>query len=182
VHSQSTRTVPINGDGAGGGMDDRFDFILASENLLNQNNAISIVEDTYKPLGNNGNCFNARIIDCDNNDVPTNVINALYQMSDHIPIIMEMSIDYPFYNAINELQPQYAVKIINQNPEVILFTIKDYNKTYNYRIIDISGKELIKGISSAENSTTIHLNNLSYGVYFLVFDDASIKPYKFVKN
>jgi hypothetical protein len=182
VHSQSTRTAPINGDGAGGGMDDRFDFILTSENLLNQNNDISVVEGSYKPLGNNGNCFNARIIDCNNNSVPSNVINALYQMSDHIPIIMEMAIDYPFFDAINEHQPQYAVNIINQNPETILFTIKDYNKTYNYRIIDISGKELIKGISSATNSTTIRLNNLSGGVYFLVFDDASIKPYKFVKN
>jgi endonuclease/exonuclease/phosphatase family metal-dependent hydrolase len=181
VHSQSTRTAPINGDGAGGGMDDRFDFIMASENLLDQNNAISVVDNTYKPLGNNGNCFNARIIDCNNNIVPANVINALYQMSDHVPIIMELSIDYPFYDAIVNQQYKYDLTISNRNSDVLWFTINNYNKLYNYKVVDISGKVLIKGTSEDSNQTTIRLNNLPNGMYFLIIEDVLIAPYKFVK-
>lgn len=181
IHTQSTRTNPINGDGAGGGMDDRFDFVMVSENLMNQNNAISVIENTYENIGNNGNCFNARIIDCENNSVPANVINALYQMSDHIPIKMVLDIDYPFFDAINEQQYLYRVKIINQSSEELLFTINDFGQSYNYKIIDITGQVLVKGSSTASNHTTLQLNNLSIGVYFLVFDDIAIEPYKFVK-
>jgi len=181
VHTQSTRTAPINGDGAGGGMDDRFDFVMVSENLMDQNNAISVIENTYEPLGNNGNCFNARIIDCEDNDVPASVINALYQMSDHIPVKMELSIDYPIFNSITGQQYDYAIKIINQNSERLLFSISNYKKPVNYTIISISGKVLVKETSAASNTTSIALSNLSNGVYFLLFEDASIEPYKFVK-
>jgi endonuclease/exonuclease/phosphatase family metal-dependent hydrolase len=181
VHSQSTRTTPINDDGAGGGMDDRFDFVMVSENLMDQNNAISVIENTYKPLGNNGNCFNARIIDCNNNSVPENVVNALYQMSDHVPIIMELSVEYPFYDAIDELVYKYDLTIINQNSETLRFNIHNYSKSYSYQVIDISGKVLIKGISAASNQITIRLNNLPNGMYFLIIEDALITPYKFVK-
>ena len=181
VHTQSTRTTPINGDGAGGGMDDRFDFVMVSENLMEQTNEISVISDTYEPLGNNGNCFNARIIDCQDNDVPANVINALYQMSDHIPVKMELAIDYPFFDAINEFQSKFKVDIINRNAEKLIFTIHDYSKSYNYKIIDISGQVLINGTSAASNTNSVALHDLSNGVYILIFEDVAIEPFKFVK-
>jgi endonuclease/exonuclease/phosphatase family metal-dependent hydrolase len=182
VHTQSTRTVPINGDGAGGGMDDRFDLIVVSENLMDPNNRIFTIEDTYEPMGNNGNCFNARIIDCEDNDVPANVINALYQMSDHLPVKMELGIDYPAANSINELQYNYAVKIINQNSERLLFSIDGYGKSIKFNLIDVSGKILLNGSSNASNLATVLLSSLSHGIYFLIFQDSSIEPYKFVKH
>ena len=181
LHTQSTRTVPINGDGAGGGMDDRFDFIMVSENLMDQNNPISVVENTYEPIGNNGNCFNARIIDCEDNEVPANVINALFQMSDHLPVKVELDIDYPFFNAINEYVRKYSIEIINQNSELITFSISDYNKASNYKIIDAFGRIIQKGRSMPFESTTLQLNNLQSGIYFLVFDNILIDSYKFIK-
>ena len=180
VHTQSTRTIPINDDGAGGGMDDRFDFIMVSENLMEQSNSVSVGEATYEAIGNNGNCFNARIIDCEDNDVPANVINALYQMSDHLPVKMELEIDYPFADAINEYH-KYSIKIIGQNSEQITFSINDYNKTINYKLIDAYGRIIQKGSSKASGSTTLQLNNLSGGIYFLVFENDLIEPFKFVK-
>ena len=180
LHTQSTRTIPINDDGAGGGMDDRFDFIMVSENLMDQNSRISVSEDTYEPIGNNGNCFNERIIDCEDNDVPTDIINALYQMSDHLPIKMELEIDYPFSAAISEYQ-KYSVKILGQKSESIIFSISDYNKVINYKIVDTYGRLIQNGSSMASGSTTVQLINLSSGVYLLVFENNLIEPFKFVK-
>ncbi|RLD27289.1 MAG: hypothetical protein DRI54_01320 [Bacteroidetes bacterium] len=180
VHTQSTRTIPINGDGAGGGMDDRFDFIMVSENLMDLNNPISISENSYEPIGNNGNCFNARIIDCEDNDVPTNIINALYQMSDHLPIKMELDIDYPLSDEISEYY-KYSIKIMGQNSEQITFSINDYNQAVNYNIVDAYGRIISKGYLKPSESTVLQLNNLSNGIYFLVFEDDTIEPFKFIK-
>ena len=181
VHTQSTRTVPINGDGAGGGMDDRFDFIMVSENLMDQNNSVFVAENTYEPLGNNGNCFNARIIDCQDNDVPANVINALFQMSDHLPVIMELEIDYPASSTIFESKKNYSIKIISQNNQQIIFSIEAYNATSNYKLVDTYGRVIQNGSSNASGSTTLQLNNLSSGIYFLVFENDLIEPFKFIK-
>jgi len=182
IHTQSTRTVPINDDGAGGGMDDRFDLIMVSENIIDQNNPVSVVEDTYRAIGNNGNCFNARIIDCEDNDVPANVINALFQMSDHLPIKMELEVDYPLFDAINEYGYKYFIEIISQNTEHISISINDYNKAVKYKIVDANGRIIYKGSSKASGSITLQLNNLTTGIYFIVFESELIKPFKFIKS
>lgn len=89
--TQSTRTQTIFNDGASGGLDDRFDFILVSDNLLDQSSTVHYLEDSYLALGNNGTCYNQNILDCDQgNDVPYSMLSSLYYMSDHLPIIMEL--------------------------------------------------------------------------------------------
>lgn len=61
VHSQSTRSSSL-ADGAGGGMDDRFDFIMFSKNFTTSTD-LYYVNATYKTIGNNGNCYNDNVID-----------------------------------------------------------------------------------------------------------------------
>ena len=69
VFTQSTRTQTGLG-GATGGFDDRFDFILTSENMLSNPN-IYYVNNSYQVYGNNNNplCWNSEInsSDCDGN-------------------------------------------------------------------------------------------------------------------
>jgi hypothetical protein len=49
IHTQSTRTSDIGDDGATGGMDDRFDFILVSSSLSGR-----VIEGSYTAYGNDG--------------------------------------------------------------------------------------------------------------------------------
>jgi exonuclease III len=65
VHSQSTRVSNsnFNGFGAGGGLDDRFDFIFVSGNFLDVNNQAHYIDGTYQVFGNNSNCFNKNVND-----------------------------------------------------------------------------------------------------------------------
>jgi endonuclease/exonuclease/phosphatase family metal-dependent hydrolase len=80
VHTQSTR------GGSGGGMDDRFDFQLVSAALMDTAGSY-ILPVTYHPYGNDTHHFNMSINDGVNTDVPDSVADALYNMSDHLPVV-----------------------------------------------------------------------------------------------
>ena len=54
VHTQSTH-YSSNGCASGGGLDDRFDFILISDAIKNNIDHIDYVNNSYKALANDGN-------------------------------------------------------------------------------------------------------------------------------
>ncbi|MGD1843990.1 MAG: T9SS type A sorting domain-containing protein [Salibacteraceae bacterium] len=87
-HTQSTRTS--GGCFSGGGMDDRFDLILANSHVINDSANISIVPGSYDALGQDGNRFNGTINSPSNASVPVGVANALFEMSDHLPVIVDL--------------------------------------------------------------------------------------------
>ncbi len=85
VHTQSPRTLSFGG-GATGGMDDRFDFILVSEALMDTNGSY-VIPSSYQAFGNDGQHFNRAINDGVNTAVPAEVADALMYASDHLPIV-----------------------------------------------------------------------------------------------
>ncbi len=92
IHTQSPRTVSF-GSGASGGLDDRFDFIMISEQIDDELDSVSYISNTYHALGNDGNHFNQSILNGTNTSVPDSVLNALYYMSDHLPVSMQLKVD-----------------------------------------------------------------------------------------
>ena len=93
IHTQSSRTTAFGG-GATGGMDSRFDFILVTNDLLNTANNAYYISGTYKALGNDGLHLNKALIETPiSTTVPAEVTNALYLMSDHLPVVMELSVN-----------------------------------------------------------------------------------------
>ena len=90
VHTQSTRSSNTNsGCFSSGGLDDRFDFVLTSDAILNDPNSdVRYVSGSYKALGNDGMHFNKALTDAPTNSaVPSVVLSALSGMSDHLPVI-----------------------------------------------------------------------------------------------
>jgi len=61
-HTQSTRTASFGG-GSTGGMDDRFDFILFSDDVLNGTNGVEYLNGTCEAFGNDGLHYNDALID-----------------------------------------------------------------------------------------------------------------------
>jgi hypothetical protein len=93
-HTQSTRTRSF-GDGATGGLDDRFDMILMSQSIINSG-GISFVPGSYSAYGNDGNHFNDSINQPPNTAVGQVVANALHYATDHLPVIASFSFNSPF--------------------------------------------------------------------------------------
>lgn len=103
LHTQSTRENNTGFQtGASGGLDDRFDFILLSENFFQNTSSLQYVEDSYIAYGNNGNCYKKDINDptCDGN-FSYEIRNNLYWMSDHLPVVLEIKTQHTLSNNNN---------------------------------------------------------------------------------
>ena len=177
-HTQSTRAGTVGyAGGAHGGMDDRFDFIFVSEDILSGNDGVMYVENTYVAEGQDGNHYNQSINNGTNTAVSADIANALYYMSDHLPVSMTIMLGGTVgYNVLNTDN----IKIIYQVQNKVL-ELKNLSTHGLISVFDMSGscqKQIkIKG----QNSSTLDLSNLDSGMYIahLVLENNSIS-YKFV--
>ncbi|MEM7624273.1 MAG: hypothetical protein AAF333_01455 [Planctomycetota bacterium] len=97
---QLTQSPADDGPGplTGGGIDDRFDFILTSDELLDDD-GVALIPDSYHVFGNNGSTFNDQIND--GNTISINgltsfttaeVLDALESGSDHLPVVADFQL------------------------------------------------------------------------------------------
>jgi len=93
IHTQSTHTV--QNCFISGGMDDRFDFILISKSIKNVENKVAYVEGSYRAVGQDGQRFNKSLVESPvNSSVPSDVLDALYNMSDHLPVMLDLAVGH----------------------------------------------------------------------------------------
>ncbi|MGM0496890.1 MAG: T9SS type A sorting domain-containing protein [Bacteroidota bacterium] len=90
-HTQSTHSY--GGCHSGGGMDDRFDFILVSDYIMDGAQDVHALENTYQAMGQDGSGFNGSLNRTNNENVPEDIARALYDFSDHLPVTMEIKIN-----------------------------------------------------------------------------------------
>lgn len=88
IHTQSPRTVNTLGDGgASGGLDDRFDQILVSGPVIGDSAGVKYLPGSYQTVGQDGQHYNGSLLDAPGNtSAPAQVVQALYEMSDHLPV------------------------------------------------------------------------------------------------
>ena len=161
ILTQSTRLNSLS-DGAGGGLDDRFDFVMLSEGIMSGTSNLNYVEESYKALGNNGACYNQGLLNCmDGNDVPSSVMWSLYYMSDHLPVVFELNtpiiLDAPdvIENIDFEIYPNPT------NSEFFIRGLK--NATFQLKIIDLLGQIVSHQLIGNENSVMI--SSMNPGIY-----------------
>ena len=127
VHTQSTHSDD-NGCAASGGLDDRFDFILVSSPVYYGSRKVSYVTDSYHALGNDGNHFNKSINSPANQAVPSSVADALYNMSDHLPVIMDLAIDVSPVSVSAPSVADYEVHVVNPVKDQLQINILPSNE------------------------------------------------------
>lgn len=177
-HTQSTRSGSGGyAGGAHGGMDDRFDFIFVSEDILSGNDGVMYVENTYVAEGQDGNHFNQSINYGTNTAVSADIANALYYMSDHLPVSMTIMLGGTVgYNVLNEEN----INIIYQAQNKIL-ELKNLSTYGLISVFDMRGSCLKQFSIKGQNTSTLDLSNLDSGMYIahVVLENKSIS-YKFV--
>lgn len=173
THTQSTRTS--GGCFAGGGMDDRFDFILASDEVMNNTDKMRYIPNTYQALGQDGNRFNGSIISPTNNSVPTLISQALHNLSDHLPVMMDIEINLPTGPLL--IQEQTGIgKLKFQNPNEGNLLIDLSNQTGQLKlmqILDVTGKIILEKNLNSERYVQFDISNFSEGSYFIRVESSS---------
>ncbi|MFC2152167.1 T9SS type A sorting domain-containing protein [Bacteroidota bacterium] len=174
-HTQSTHT---SGEcHSGGGMDDRFDFILASDYIMNGTNHYEYITNSYQTIGQDGSRYNSSLNTTSNTVVPNNVAQALYEMSDHLPVYLELEIDQ------NQGEPleisesaNDKLQVIFNNPvsesihfkacggnieSAIIEIFSVHGEQVLSKKINLNGKSFEESIPVSEFSNGVYLINIS---------------------
>ena len=165
VHTQSTRSGSIGDGGSFGGMDDRFDFIFFNNDLPSGANGLTYVPNSYTALGNDGNHFNKSInASPTNTSAPSNVIDALYYMSDHLPVIIKA---YVAANVgVEEAQQPSKWKGYFANNQ-FYFNSNQLEQNLTVEVYDLLGKLIKTKRVTGANKFQFQLNNLQTSLYFV---------------
>jgi PKD repeat protein len=154
IHTQSTRTADFGG-GSTGGMDDRFDFILFTDDVLNNTNRVQYIINSCEAFGNDGNHFNDALIDFPlNPSLPDSVTYALYYMSDHLPIICDLQVEA----TIDTTQADLVItEIMYNSPEAGTDSL-EFIEIYNNGgvVIDLGGYYFSSGVDYTFPSVSIN--------------------------
>jgi exonuclease III len=141
IHTQSTHTYSENGCFATGGMDDRFDFILVSPTLFYGTKKVQVLPETYHALGQDGLRLNGTILYPTNNTLPAAVLEAMYNVSDHLPVICDFEIKTT--TKINEYLPSFYVHVENPVKNELLIQIyAEKEQIFHFEIFTIEGKRI----------------------------------------
>lgn len=182
IHTQSTRTTSLPDEGSTGGLDDRFDFILISQEVKDLG-GFTYIPGSYATVGNDGNHFNRGLNELPNAVVSDDVALALYNASDHLPVYADFLVEpvtsIPDLNAniINSFQLfQNYPNPFNPNTR-IKYTIPKNGSNVKLSIYNLLGEEIEVLVNEVQNSGTYAINfdaaNYSSGIYLYVLKTSS---------
>ena len=146
-------------------MDDRFDFILCGKEVMDNTYNVRYIDGTYRALGQDSRRFNGDVLSPLNSMVPNKIANALYDMSDHLPVIMEVAVK----KNKSGMQPQtYSQRPMVTYPDNQQVKISSYQLMTRVVIMNMNGVEIME-VANPEASTeiTFRSDGLPSGVYLV---------------
>ncbi len=173
VHTQSTR-INAFGGGAGGGLDDRFDFIFSSYEI-NNGYGLEYIEDSLTPFGNDGNHFNQSINEGTNSAVSPEIADALYYASDHLPVFADFDVIPSTQEIIVVTIPNIEEKWEQDSTQGIRWASANFSGNVKIELesVESSSREIL--IASTENDGSWEWNipaEQTLGEYIIVVSDS----------
>ncbi|MFB6306288.1 MAG: hypothetical protein ABEH43_04760, partial [Flavobacteriales bacterium] len=159
IHTQSTRKSTDIECGATGGLDDRFDLIHTTDNIMNGTDSVEYIDSTYRTPGNDDQHFDESIISSpQNTSAPDSVIDALYYMSDHLPVVMDVSVRFPFTDTLSLSYTKTDNDCAGDSLGSIDLSVSGGSTPYSY--------------SWSNGDTTQDIDSLASGTYEVIVTDA----------
>lgn len=177
IHTQSTRTSGMPDGGATGGLDDRFDHMLVSNDLLNNISKCMYLQGSYAALGQDGKHFNKSVNASPANAVvPANVAQALYEMSDHLPIYADFVIEQSLFpSGIKNPALVHAInnaRITNPFNDKLIFSGIDFNEQDVFISIYTADGRTVLQKRKLENTIMIVPTDWQPGIYIVRLQDS----------
>lgn len=173
-HTQSTSSSG-NGCMSSGGLDDRFDFILASKDIMQGNRRYTYVPGSYKTIGNDGLHYNTSIVSSPtNSSVPANVLSALSANSDHLPVQLKIKSDTLLSVAENEDLHIHVSLFPNPASDYLTINISaSLGLNLDFKLLNLTGQKVSEGEMDAQSTEhRLSLQNIPAGIYFLHITEA----------
>ena len=172
VLTQSTRSSSIFGDGAGGGLDDRFDFVLLSEDMFEPWNMIVYEPDSYYAMGNTGTCYNQSITNCSGGEWSDEMLQSLYYMSDHLPIVLNLNLGVGSVSVTETQKAPYSLRLA----EGTLIANWSNSESARIQLIDMLGRELFEKdvqLVSGKNPVSLPLKDFQSELIIIRLESAT---------
>jgi endonuclease/exonuclease/phosphatase family metal-dependent hydrolase len=164
LHTQSSRTSSGFGGGSGGGLDDRFDIIFTSNEVLQGVNKLKYLQGSYKAIGQDGNRLNSAVNTGTNTSVPQDIANALFYASDHLPVYMEMVVEGLV--GVQEMEQIVSSYYFDKSNTLLNINFKNSYSKNQIEVYDISGKRIFVNHNLNDSKQVqITLPILSSGMY-----------------
>jgi hypothetical protein len=169
-HTQATRHYSEECF-SGGGLDDRFDFIMMSYEIAYGYDHLRYVRNSYKAVGNDGRHFNQSVNQGTNTAVPSEVADALYGCSDHLPVTMKLFADVSVGVDESEMPPLEAS--VAPNPASDAARVHFFNPTESkvqFELYTLQGQQISQQsghFSYGSQQFELDLQDVSEGFYLL---------------
>ncbi len=180
VHTQSTHATS-NGCASSGGMDDRFDFILISNSIKYGTKEVQYVNNSYWAVGQDGRHFNSSInASPTNNSVPSNVLNALANNSDHLPVTLKLMLNktLDIYEINGLFEDIILVSPAGNKLDLKLWS--EEQSALEIHIYNVLGELMMAEktfLNRGENHIVYSIEFLSPGMYILRLSDKNSNVY-----
>jgi len=174
--TENTRSIDPGDCGATGSLNRRFDHILCTQPIMQGTNSVQYIPGSFNVIGNDGNHASLALTDPPaNTSVPPAVLNALYYMSNHLPISVKIAITLPntITTGSNSLSITENSFTVFPNPATGLLYIRGTSKTIEpYKIIlkNILGQIILEKENATINNlieSQVNVSSLSRGIYFV---------------
>ncbi|MEL6254153.1 MAG: T9SS type A sorting domain-containing protein [Bacteroidota bacterium] len=176
-YTQSTRTTGQD-CGSTGGMDDRFDMMLFSSDLVNSAADLRLETSTYSAYGNDSNPYNQSLQCQGNSEVPFSVCTALILMSDHLPVVADLvastvvSTDRDL--RIPGLRLNVAPNPVLENLSIEFLYTQIQKEDFSLSLQNMLGQKVWQEeVNSQSQKLELPMTQLESGLYILKVEDAS---------
>lgn len=184
----STRQNPAipNSCGTGGGAKSWYDHIFLSPWIANNKNYVSYIPGSYRTIGNDGHRMSISINDSSqyvNNSAPADVIEALFQMSNKYPVMIDLAVtsntsgvsptDTEIPASVKTIAQKSDLYVVNPIKDALIISSVSRFKgqKITFKIIDLSGRVLVKSqLQLNEDRIQVPIQ-LQQGIYLLRITD-----------
>lgn len=176
-HTQSV-TLNSNGCQASGGMDDRFDHIMTTAQIINGSLGLKYIQGSYHAVGQDGKHFNKSITDSpDNTSVPADVLTALSTNSDHLPVRLDLILTATGPGGIRDQSVfrNAGIYLVDQDLARLFITTESETQA-TVSVFSITGQLLkteTRQVSKGWNEINLDISQLSRGVYLIRLTDSA---------
>jgi len=175
----STRTgnLPNTCSNDNGGGKSWYDHIFLSANIINNESHISYIPNSFKVIGNDGNRVgNPENGSPANTSAPASVINAIYQISEHYPLTLNLLVNTSTVASANVFNTGKKVTVVNPvAAQLMLQFTKDLaGRTITMTCTDVLGRVVLKNTLVASDEMIQLPCMLFPGIYNLQFSENGI--------